>query len=329
MDVGIVEAALANIADQVAGIVGTLAPIGTTLTGSFLILSILFLGLNLMLGGSFTSAIVRTMGAAAATFWAIQEWSELIDSTKNASRDIIGLFIGGYGGPSDLFAAASSVASRIMAEPAGWSWSLSGTIGAMAMQVLIPIVAIFTALGLAMPGIMAILAELALLLGAAAAPLILPALVFPLTAPLGWGAINFVVAASFRVVIMGLLSVVFANAVTAVIDKPRPDEVMTFAAMFGLLFTALLAVIAAFSANSIAGQLVGGGIGAIGWASVRGPFQLVGAAAQTAAAVTTGGIAAAALAARGGVAAGRAATGAMSGSSNVTRSSGSGNAFGG
>lgn len=170
MDVGIVEAALANIADQVAGIVGTLVPIGTTLTGSFLVLSILFLGLNLMLGGSFTSAIVRTMGAAAATFWAIQEWSELIDSTKNASRDIIGLFIGGYGGPSDLFAAASSVASRIMSESAGWSWSLSGTVGALAMQILIPIVAVFTALGLAMPGIMAILAELALLLGAAAAP---------------------------------------------------------------------------------------------------------------------------------------------------------------
>ena len=216
MDVGIVEAALANIADQVAGIVGTLVPIGTTLTGSFLVLSILFLGLNLMLGGSFTSAIVRTMGAAAATFWAIQEWSELIDSTKNASRDIIGLFIGGYGGPTDLFQAAAEITARVMVEPAGWSWSVSGAVSAMAQHFLISLSTVFIAIGLAMPGIMAILAELSLLLGAAAAPLILPALAFPVTAPLGWGAVNFMVAASLRVVVMGLISVLFGDAITAV-----------------------------------------------------------------------------------------------------------------
>ena len=109
MDVGIVEAVLANIAAQMAGVVQALVPLGTALAGSFLVLSILLLGLNLIVGGSFTAAIVRSMGAAAATFWAVQQWPDLVMGTLTASRDIIGLFIGGYGGPTDLFQAAAEV----------------------------------------------------------------------------------------------------------------------------------------------------------------------------------------------------------------------------
>ena len=269
MDVGIVEAVLANIAAQMAGIVQALVPLGTALAGSFLVLSILVLGLNLIAGGSFTPSIVRAMGAAAATFWAIQEWPDLVMGTLTASRDIIGLFIGGYGGPTDLFQAAADVTARVMVEPAGWSWSVSGAVVAMAQQFLISLATVFIAIGLAMPGIMAILAELSLLLGAAAAPLILPALAFPVTAPLGWGAINFMVAASLRVVVMGLISVLFGDAITAVIDRPGPGEVLTFSALMGLLLTALLAIVASLSANSIAGSLVGGGLGSMGWTSVR------------------------------------------------------------
>ena len=62
MDVGIVEAVLANIAAQMAGVVQALVPLGTALAGSFLVLSILLLGLNLIVGGSFTTAIVRSHG---------------------------------------------------------------------------------------------------------------------------------------------------------------------------------------------------------------------------------------------------------------------------
>jgi hypothetical protein len=330
MDVGIVEAVLANIAAQMAGVVQALVPLGTALAGSFLVLSILLLGLNLIVGGSFTPAIVRSMGAAAATFWAIQQWPDLVMGTLTASRDIIGLFIGGYGGPTDLFQAAAEVTARVMVEPAGWSWSVSGAVSALAQHFLISLATVFIAIGLAMPGIMAILAELSLLLGAAAAPLILPALAFPVTAPLGWGAVNFMVAASLRVVVMGLISVLFGDAITAVIDKPGPDEVLTFSALMGLLLTALLSIVASLSANSIAGSLVGGGLGSMGWTSARGAAafaagSIAGTGAVLQPAVRVG---ASATAAAGGAAISGAKSAAR-GVANVTRSIGNGSAFGG
>ena len=330
MDVGIVEAMLANIAAQMAGIVQALVPLGTAVAGSFLVLSILLLGLNLIVGGSFTPAIVRSMGAAAATFWAIQQWPDLVMGTLSASRDIIGLFIGGYGGPTDLFQAAAEVTARVMVEPAGWSWSVSGAVSALAQHVLISLSTVFIAIGLAMPGIMAILAELSLLLGAAAAPLILPALAFPVTAPLGWGAVNFTVAAALRVVVMGLISVLFGDAITAVIDKPGPDEVLTFSALMGLLLTALLSIVASLSANSIAGSLVGGGLGSMGWTSARGAAafaagSIAGTGAVLQPAVRVG---ASATAAAGGAAISGAKSAAR-GVANVTRSIGNGSAFGG
>ena len=330
MDVGIVEAVLANIAAQMAGVVQALVPLGTGLAGSFLVLSILLLGLNLIVGGSFTTAIVRSMGAAAATFWTIQQWPELVMGTLTASRDIIGLFIGGYGGPTDLFQAAAEVTARVMVEPAGWSWSVSGAVSALAQHFLISLSTVFIAIGLAMPGIMAILAELSLLLGAAAAPLILPALAFPVTAPLGWGAVNFMVAASLRVVVMGLISVLFGDAITTVIDKPGPDEVLTFSALMGLLLTALLSIVASLSANSIAGSLVGGGLGSMGWTSARGAAafaagSIAGTGAVLQPAVRVG---ASATAAAGGAAISGAKSAAR-GVANVTRSIGNGSAFGG
>lgn len=330
MDVGIVEAVLANIAAQMAGVVQALVPLGTALAGSFLVLSILLLGLNLIVGGSFTPTIVRSMGAAAATFWAIQQWPDLVMGTLTASRDIIGLFIGGYGGPTDLFQAAAEVTARVMVEPAGWSWSVSGAVSALAQHFLISLSTVFIAIGLAMPGIMAILAELSLLLGAAAAPLILPALAFPVTAPLGWGAVNFMVAASLRVVVMGLISVLFGDAITTVIDKPGPDEVLTFSALMGLLLTALLSIVASLSANSIAGSLVGGGLGSMGWTSARGAAafaagSIAGTGAVLQPAVRVG---ASATAAAGGAAISGAKSAAR-GVANVTRSIGNGSAFGG
>ena len=330
MDVGIVEPVLANIPAQMAGVRQALVPLGTALAGSFLVLSILLLGLNLIVGGSFTPTIVRSMGAAAATFWAIQQWPDLVMGTLTASRDIIGLFIGGYGGPTDLFQAAAEVTARVMVEPAGWSWSVSGAVSALAQHFLISLSTVFIAIGLAMPGIMAILAELSLLLGAAAAPLILPALAFPVTAPLGWGAVNFMVAASLRVVVMGLISVLFGDAITTVIDKPGPDEVLTFSALMGLLLTALLSIVASLSANSIAGSLVGGGLGSMGWTSARGAAafaagSIAGTGAVLQPAVRVG---ASATAAAGGAAISGAKSAAR-GVANVTRSIGNGSAFGG
>jgi hypothetical protein len=329
MDVGLVEAVLQNIAGQIAGVAGVLVPIGTGLATSFLVLTILLLGANMILGGAFVPPIVRSMGAAAGTFWVIQVWPDLIQETMTSSRNIIGLFIGGYGGPTDLFAAAYSVTSRVLMEPAGWSWSLSGTVGAMAMQVLIPIATVFITIGLCMPGIMAILAELSLLLGAAVAPLILPALCFQMTAPLGWGAINFVVSASIRIIVMGLISVVFGNAITDLIVKPGPEEVMTYSALAGLMLTALLALVASLSANSIAGSLVGGGLGSMGWSSARGAGAIVQGAVQSGATIVGGAVAGAPATARGAAAVGRNASAAARAGVNVARSIGNGSAFGG
>ena len=205
MDVGIVETVLASIAAQVAGIIGTLQPVGTALAGSFTVLGIVLLATSLMVGGQYLSQIARFTGAAAGTFWVIEVWDEIVMSTVDASRTITGLFIGGYSGPTTLFDAAVKVTNRVMAEPAAWEWSFSGVVGALAQDVLIAICGVLIAIGLSFPGILSILAEVNLLVGAAVAPLILGALAFGVTAPLGWGAINFVVTSAIRIIVLGLI----------------------------------------------------------------------------------------------------------------------------
>ena len=142
------------------------------------------------------------------------------------------------------------------------------------------------------------------------------------------------VAASLRVVVMGLISVLFGDAITAVIDKPGPDEVLTFSALMGLLLTALLSIVASLSANSIAGSLVGGGLGSMGWTSVRGVADMAVGGAKTAASVAAPAVAPVGSAARAGgravaAAASRAGAAGARGAANVARSIGNGSAFGG
>ena len=326
MDVTLVEGVLASIATQVAGIINVLQPVGTALAGSFVILGIVMLGANMMVGGSFLSQIVRFTGAAAGTLWAILFWDQIVMETVAASRTVLGMFMPGYAGPSTLFAAAAKVVNRVMAEPAAWSWSVRAVI-AFAQDILIAFCGLIIAIGMSFPGILSILAEINLMIGAAVAPLILGALAFNLTAPLGWGAINFMVGAGLRVIVLGLVSVLFSNAITAQIDLPGPDATMTFSAVLGLTLTSLVMIAAAIGANGIAGALVGGGLGTFGWSSVTHAVSVSQGAVSNAANIGGAVISSAASAARmAGGPAGSLAGAAVRSAGKITSSS-SGSAF--
>jgi hypothetical protein len=133
------------------------------------------------------------------------------------ARAAIGLLTGGYDSPATLFQMANDVSARVFTETNGLSmWSFSTYVEALVSGIA----GILIWLGLTVTGLLAILAEFQLLIGAAVAPLILPALAFGFTTPIGWGAVTFMVSAGVRVVVMGTVSYVMSSAVTAVITVP-------------------------------------------------------------------------------------------------------------
>ena len=182
---GTINDVLGAIATQVTTAITKLVPVGQALTGSFVALSILMLGAALVSGGSsFIAPIVRMTAAAAGTFWAISHWPEITTGTLQGARAAIGLLTGGYDGPATLFQMANDVSARVFTETNGLSmWSFSTYVEA----VVSGLAGILIWLGLTVTGLLAILAEFQLLIGAAVAPLILPALAFGFTTPIGWG----------------------------------------------------------------------------------------------------------------------------------------------
>jgi hypothetical protein len=162
-------------------------------------------------------------------------------------------------------------------------------------------------LGLSVTGLLAILAEFQLLIGAAVAPLILPALAFGFTTPIGWGAVTFMVSAGVRVVVMGTVSYVMSSAITAVITVPGTDVPLTYEQMVTLLGVALLTALVGFCCNSIARDLVSGSPGSLGWSSVARTGGTAAAFASLGAPVAGGAVRAGASLSRGAVAAGMSA----------------------
>lgn len=303
MDETLPAAVIASIAQQAAQVASLLAPVGVAMSGSFITLAIILMGASIMTGGGFLSQLVEMCLWAAGALFLCGAWPEVISVCLTTSDQVLALF--GYGGgPASLFTAAAAVADRLAAEPLGWEWSVSGTAGAMFRGVLLAVITPIVLIALAIPGLLALLAQVTLLLGAAAAPLVVGGIAFSITRPLAFGAINFMVAATLKIIVLSLVSTIFAAALQAQLNLPGANAAITMAGLAGLLMTAVLAAVAGFSASSIAGNLVGYGVGSLGLSSFARPAAMVSNMTTASGAAMS---AAGSAAASGGAAAGRAA----------------------
>lgn len=315
MGADLINRVIASVGERFGQAVDALVPLGTAVTGSFIILSLVFLGLSVMFGlGGLVPAIMRVTGAATLTLWAIRSWGDIVRGTLQATRQILALVIPNYDGPTALFTMAIDLFGRIELEHVAWTWSVQG-VATVAAAAVAPILVL---VGLSFTGVLAAIAELQLLIGATAAPLVLPALAFSVTVPLGWGPIYFVTKAGVRVVVMGLAAWVMASAVSSALSVPGSTDSLTSEAVATLSLLSVFCLMVGLYCNGLANDLVGGGAGSLG----------LGAVGATAEAV--GGMASGGLAAASGVGVPAVKAGAAVGTAGVkavTRSSGRGSAF--
>lgn len=286
-----IEAVITAIQGQVVQTVEQLVPVGQAVTAGLGVLAILMLGLSLMNGSLFLPQIVSTTGAIAATYWVLDQWGTIISGTLAAARQAIGLLIPGYSGPSALFDLGVDIASRVIMEDTASSWlDPVGAIGAAAATAIVPVLII---VGFFLTGLLAVLAEFQLLIGSAVAPLILPALAFGITAPMGWGPVRFVVSAAVRVVVMGVVGSVMNGAISTAIAMPGQDQVLPNETVWVLVGLSLLSALIGLCCNNLAHDLVGGGAGSIGMSSVQRTGGLIAGGANAVAAAGSAGVGAA------------------------------------
>jgi hypothetical protein len=333
---GTINAIISALADQTHGTAAALTPYGEALTGPFAVLFAVTTGIAWANGNAnLVAPLMRWTGACALTFYALWQWPQITDDTLAGSRQVVGLLTGGYDGPATLFRTANDVAVRCFAETNGASMLSPWTY----WQVfLCDIVGILVWLGLAMTGLLAILAEFQLVVGAACVPLVLPALAFPVTMPIGWGGVTFMASAGLRVIILGATSHYMANAVTQVLSLAGTDHHLTGEQLMTLLGIGCLTALAGFTMNGIARDLISGAVGTLGLSSIAGTAGMVIGGARiaggAAASVGYGALGAGGLAAKGGhalystMSSGRSGGGGGGGGGRVTQSSGKGSAFG-
>lgn len=250
----LVTRALEIVLVQAQDAVATLVPIGTAVAGGLVALSILMLGAAIAGGqGALVAPIVRLCAAAAGTLWGIASWPTIVGDTFHASETILRMLTGGTG-IVGLYTLGGDVAARVLAEGSAvslWSpssWAQAVVAGAGAFLVL---------LGMAATGILVLLAEIELLVGAALAPLLLPGLAFGLTTQLGWGAVYHLVRGALRVVATGTVAAVMARAVATVVAVRGTDEVLSFAEMGELVTLSVATAVVCFAARRIADGMVG------------------------------------------------------------------------
>lgn len=296
MEPAAIERVIAAVgAAAASGVEALVQPVAIPLASSFIVLSIVMLGVSLMLGGIAMAPLIRLAGAATGTLWVITEWGDIVRGTLDGARNVIALVIPGYTGPSGLFGMATEITGRIELEAVACGWNSLRCVGvAMLAAITGPIVWI----GLAFTGLLATIAEFQLLIGAVAAPLILPALAFPLTSQLGWGVIYFLVKAGVRVVVMGITSFVMAEALTATVTVTGTTGGLNSQTVFTLVGLAVLTMMVGLYVNSIANDLVGGGAGSLGYGAARNTGSMITSVGSSAAsAAVTAGTAAAGTAA--------------------------------
>jgi hypothetical protein len=222
---------------------------------------------------------MRITGIGAVLFWALQNWAGIMQGALGAARGAVGLFVGGYGGPSSLFQMASDIFERIAAERV--AFSITSPIDSIVDGLVAAIGAFAVWGGLVVTGLLAVLAEIELMLGAAIAPLILPTLAFGPIASIGFGAVTWLASAALRVVVLGLLSVLIADGVTSLVGVGGSEEPLDHAQVMSLLALGLLSAVLGMSASSLASAIVRGAPGALGWSSVTRVTGTVSSAGAT------------------------------------------------
>ena len=320
MEPGTIEAVLDQIGVQAVAAIGALIPEGQALTMSFIVLAIVFLGLSLMTGSiaALGSSVVRALGVAAATLWVIGTWPQIVLGSLDAARAAIGLLIPGYAGPGLLFAMATDIAGRLQVQQISFSWSAPWLYPVDMMVAAIATILIW--LGLSVTALLTVVAEFELLIASAIAPLLLPALAFGVTSSIGWAPVRFLVNASARVVVMGATAHMMGKAVTALVGVPGKEAVLSHAQIFELLGVAMCCAVVGFCINGLTRNMLAGGPGALGVGSIMSTGRMVASGVN----ITAGAMGGRAASTAGsvGFSSGRPTDG------SVTRSSGTGSAFG-
>lgn len=254
-----------SIAVGVNEIVAQLAPMGIDVTKIFIVLALIFLGTT-YLGGStaFVAPVFRFLGVSAGVLWALNQWTWLVGLSRDTARQALqAVGVEGYGG---MFELAWTSAQRILTEMVGFS--ATAPLDSVADSLIAAICAVIVLIGLSFPGLVAALAEVELLLGSALAPLVLPMLAIGLLRPIGFGVIQWQAGAVLRVIALGLISHLIARAVTEVTTLPSMDEVLRLDAVQQLTLLAVLSIMVALAAGSIANAIVRGTPGVMGSHSV-------------------------------------------------------------
>lgn len=284
MEPGTIEQVVAAIGQQVAAATGTLVPVGQDVTGWFIVLSILLLGANMIASGSpvITSSIIRMAAAAAGTYYAIGFWPEITMGALQSARAAIGLMVqGGYGGPTTLFHMANDISGRLEFQGVAFQWS--SPMASVLAGVTSAFIPILVWVGLSLTGLLAALAEFELVIGSAVAPLVLPALAFGFTMPLGWGAIRFLVSAAVRVVVMGATAHIMADTVSGIMTVGGTEAALSHEQVYTLFGVSLVCGLIGLCMNGIANNLVGGGAGVLGLGSVMRGGNMAASAGNAAA----------------------------------------------
>lgn len=309
--------------------IATLVPIGQQVSGWLVVLSIMLLGVSLGTGqAAYVGPIVRMCGASAGTLWGIATWPTIVADTFHASQAVIGM-ITGTDGMLGLYTLGADVAARILAQ--GASVSLMHPVDSVAQAVAAGLAAFLVILGMAVAGILVLLAEIELMIGAVLAPLLLPGLAFGLTAQIGWGAVYFLVRGSVRVMATAAGAAVMARAVATVVAFPGTDQPLTLTETGELVTLSLATAVLCFSAKRLADSLVGqaGVLGLSSVGRVAGLSQTVGVAATGAAMTAASAAVKGGAAAASGVAAAAEAKGGRGAAASgaLARTSGSGSPF--
>lgn len=276
----VIDGLINYVGTFLAGVIATLTPVGVAFAGITTTLAILFWGVAAWSGvAGLVPGAMRITGIGAVLFWALQNWAGIMQGALDAARGAVGLFVGGYGGPSSLFQMASDIFERIAAERV--AFSITSPIDSIVDGFVAAIGAFAVWGGLVVTGLLAVLAEIELLLGAAIAPLILPTLAFSPIASIGFGAVTWLASAALRVVVLGLLSVLIADGVTSLVGVGGSEEPLDHAQVMSLMALGLLSAVLGMSASSLASAIVRGAPGALGWSSVTRVTGTVSSAGAT------------------------------------------------
>ena len=326
----LITRALEIVLVQAQGEMTALVPVGTSVAGGLVILSIVLLGASLASGQTaLVRPIVGMCAASAGTLRGISTWPTIVGDTFHASDTVLSMLTGGTG-LVGLFTLGGDTAARVIAEGSAVSvWSPTS----WAQAIVAGFCALIILLGMAWAGMLVIMAQIEMLIGAVLAPLLLPGLAFGLTSQLGWGAVYDLVRGAVRFIATGAIVSIMARAVATVTAVPGTDQVLTFSEMGQLLVLSFATAGIGLVAYRMAGRIVGAP-GVLGFST----FARVGSLAANGVGAVGGRVVAASGALGGGGGGGPRPPGGGGGGPRppggggpavapLSRSSGTGNAF--